>query len=155
MVHDSYLQPAHHHRANGRIHRLINVETRLVPETPDLKWKKTGIRNALCFVWFKWESALGQTLYSWMMPFWWSGGGGSQEMLMEVLFWFPTVRTVTCWGGALGAERGGVSMSTVKYTTHQSAETRNKHQTDDAHKNKCTHSHAFVTMILCKDDPGD
>lgn len=24
-------------------------------------------------------------------------------MLMEVLFWFPTVRTVTCWGGALGA----------------------------------------------------
>lgn len=39
---------------------------------------------------------LKRTLYSWMMPFWWSGGGGSQEMLMEVLFWFPTVRTVTC-----------------------------------------------------------
>lgn len=31
-----------------------------------------------------------------MIPFWWSGGGGSQEMLMEVLFWFPTVKTVTC-----------------------------------------------------------
>ena len=24
-------------------------------------------------------------------------------MLTEVLFWLPTVRTVTCWGGALGA----------------------------------------------------
>lgn len=56
------------------------------------------------------EAAAGlpgrRTLYSWMMPFWCSSGGGSQEMLMEVLFWFPTVRTVTCWGGALGAARG-------------------------------------------------
>lgn len=43
------------------------------------------------------------TLYSWMTPFWWSGGGGSQEMLMLVLLWLPTVRTVTDWGGALGA----------------------------------------------------
>lgn len=52
-----------------------------------------------------------------MMPFWWSGGGGSQEMLMDVLFWFPTVRTVTCCGGALGAERGSteITRSMIKH----------------------------------------
>lgn len=49
-------------------------------------------------------------------------------MLMEVLFWFPTVRTVTCWGGALGAAGGKtrqsgstnqvyfIVLSTKKYT---------------------------------------
>lgn len=47
---------------------------------------------------------------------------------MEVLFWFPTVRTVTCWGGALGAAGGEtrqsgstnqahfIVLSTSKYT---------------------------------------
>lgn len=44
------------------------------------------------------------TLYSWMMPFCWSEGGGSHETLMEVLLSFPTVNTVTCWGGAPGAK---------------------------------------------------
>lgn len=38
-----------------------------------------------------------------MMPFWCSVGGGSQEMLIDVLFSLPTIITVTCCGGALGA----------------------------------------------------
>lgn len=43
------------------------------------------------------------TLYSWMMPFCWSVGGGSHDTLMDVLLWLPTVSTVTCCGGAPGA----------------------------------------------------
>lgn len=44
------------------------------------------------------------TLYSWMMPFCWSVGGGSHDTLMDVLLWLPTVNTVTCCGGAPGAD---------------------------------------------------
>ena len=42
-------------------------------------------------------------------------------MLMEVLFWFPTVRTVTCCGGALGAKkkRHNVPGSAMKDTILQ------------------------------------
>lgn len=47
------------------------------------------------------------TLYSWMIPFCISLGGGSQETLMlELLFSF-TVATVTALGGALGTLKGG------------------------------------------------
>lgn len=46
------------------------------------------------------------TLYSWMMPFCWSEGGGSHDTLMEVLLWLPIVNTVTCCGGAPGAGWG-------------------------------------------------
>lgn len=46
------------------------------------------------------------TLYSWMMPFCWSEGGGSHDTLMEVLLWLPIVNTVTCSGGAPGAGWG-------------------------------------------------
>lgn len=46
------------------------------------------------------------TLYSWMMPFCWSEGGGSHDTLIDVLLWLPTVNTVTCCGGAPGAEDG-------------------------------------------------
>lgn len=38
----AHLQPAHHHGANGRVHRLIHVETRLVSKTPDLKGQDGG-----------------------------------------------------------------------------------------------------------------
>lgn len=39
-------------------------------------------------------------------------------MLMEVLFWFPTVRTVTCWGGALGAAGGKTRQSRSTNQAH-------------------------------------
>lgn len=93
-VHNSDLEPAHHHRANGCIHRLVNMEAGLITETPDLQ--QTGQKIFSSSYMRKSTDLLRQTLYSWIIPFWWSGGGGSQEMLMEVLFWFPTVRTVTC-----------------------------------------------------------
>lgn len=106
MIHHSHLQPAHHHRAYGCVHRLIYMKTCLVPKTPNLKIKKKRTVILLCRSEVRIDYHLvKQTLYSRMMPFWWSGGGGSQEMLMEVLFGFPTVRTITCWGGALGAEK--------------------------------------------------
>lgn len=51
-------------------------------------------------------SVFDPTLYSWMMPFCWSEGGGSHDTLMEVLLWLPVVNTVTCCGGAPGAGWG-------------------------------------------------
>lgn len=67
------------------------------------------------------------TLYSWMMPFCSSEGGGSHETLMDVLLWLPTVETVTCSGGALGArgvkglkkkKRGNISWNRIVSATH-------------------------------------
>lgn len=59
---------------------------------------------------------LDPTLYSWMMPFCWSEGGGSHDTLMDVLLWLPTVNTVTCCGGAPGADgsRGGEKIKETK-----------------------------------------
>lgn len=42
VVHHSHLQPSHHHRANGCIHRLIHMETCLIPQAPDLKQQQRG-----------------------------------------------------------------------------------------------------------------
>lgn len=65
---------------------------------------------------------MNSTLYSWMMPFWCSVGGGSQEMLIDVLFSLPTISTVTCCGGALGAAQYNTyhwSLSSLQHThTH-------------------------------------
>lgn len=36
-VHHPDLQPAHHHRADGGVHGLVDVEARLIAETPDLQ----------------------------------------------------------------------------------------------------------------------
>lgn len=61
--------------------------------------KKKNINKPIWHIWGEAEP----TLYSWMMPFCWSERGGSHETLMDVLLWLPTVNTVTCCGGALGA----------------------------------------------------
>lgn len=45
-------------------------------------------------------------MYSWMMPFCISLGGGSQEMLMLVLLPSFVAATVTALGGALGTVGG-------------------------------------------------
>lgn len=51
----------------------------------------------ICLLWFS-----QPTLYSWMIPFCISAGGGSQETLMLELLLSFTVTTVTALGGALG-----------------------------------------------------
>lgn len=57
-VQQASLQSAHHHRADRRVHRLIDVETGLVPQTPDLDGKNdryckfTYTRVTSCFSFF-------------------------------------------------------------------------------------------------------
>lgn len=113
----SGLQTPNYHWTDGRVHRLIDMKASFVGQTPDLTKTDTPDRFHCEVVHhqitklFSLEKP-GLTLYSCMMPFCWSEGGGSQDTLMDVLLWFPTVSTVTCCGGALGAdgshrERGG------------------------------------------------
>lgn len=69
------------------------------------------------------------TLYSWMMPFCWSERGGSHETLMDVLLWLPTVSTVTCCGGALGANGSwvGRKIKINKYMKNTQRKIRDKY----------------------------
>lgn len=112
VLHSS-LQTPDNHWTDGCIHRLIDMKPRFVGQTPDLT--KTDMPDRIHWkviqyivkysVWYSVSGAeFDSTLYSWMMPFCWSEGGGSHDTLMDVLLWLPTVNTVTCCGGALGAE---------------------------------------------------
>lgn len=97
---------------------------RMVASTDLLTWKRVSLARhqiwqrrdtrihstgARCIIRIYWvHSAIkvfDPTLYSWMMPFCWSEGGGSHDTLMEVVLWLPIVNTVTCCGGAPGAAR--------------------------------------------------
>lgn len=66
-----------------------------------------SITNTFCLLQYQVHVECNPTLYSWMMPFCWSEGGGSHDTLIDVLLWLPTVNTVTCCGGAPGADDGG------------------------------------------------
>lgn len=61
-----------------------------------------------------------------MMPFCWSEGGGSHDTLIDVLLWLPTVNTVTCCGGAPGAEDGRRVWEEEEETKGTSENIRNK-----------------------------
>lgn len=107
VLHSS-LQTPNYHWTDGCIHRLIDMKASFVGQTPDLT--KTDApdrfhREVVQYIAniFSLEAA-ELTLYSCMMPFCWSEGGGSQDTLIDVLLWFPTVSTVTCCGGAPGAD---------------------------------------------------
>lgn len=108
----SRLQPADYHWTDGCIHRLIDMKAGFVGQTPDLTKTDTPDRIHCKVVqydqYIQFATASGAeftpTLYSWMMPFCWSEGGGSHDTLMDVLLWLPTVTTVTCCGGAPGAD---------------------------------------------------
>lgn len=97
---------------------------RMVASTDLLTWRRVSLAKhqiwhrqtqqtefsvMFCYTWLRKASLGGEgwaapTLYSWMMPFCWSEGGGSHDTLMDVLLWLPTVNTATCCGGALGAK---------------------------------------------------
>lgn len=83
-------------------HQIWQRQTR---QTEFIAWYSTLLKYS---VWYSVSGAeFDPTLYSWMMPFCWSEGGGSHDTLMDVLLWLPTVNTVTCCGGAPGADGSG------------------------------------------------
>ncbi len=111
----SSLQPPDYHWTDGCIHRLIDMKAGFVGQTPDLTKTDTPDRIHCKLVEYitkifslrfngTSDAELDPTLYSWMIPFCWSEGGGSHDTLMDVLLWLPTVNTVTCCGGAPGAD---------------------------------------------------
>lgn len=104
------LQPTDHDWTDGCVHWLIDMVAGFVGQAPDLmdtrhrgKERFMASKHSVSQLKFP-ASEHHPTLYSWMMPFCWSEGGGSHETLMDVLLWLPTVNTVTCWGGAPGAD---------------------------------------------------
>lgn len=143
MVHYSYLQPTHHYRAYGCIHCLINMETRLIPKTPDLKWKRTKISDVFRFVWLKWESMLT----CWDQPCtlgWCRSGdrvaGGPRRCLWKCCSGFQRSELLPAEEGHWELkEEVQVSWSIVKYTIHQ------LRQRESKQKRGCTsQTHIFV-----------